>query len=95
MLLVTNMHEEMGGISQAGFVDPMTGEKVRPTSYAHSVGDVVRQGKRWGFEVVGNVLERRVDESMVEALGPRARKWVGVKVWFGICFRAGLGGGGS
>jgi hypothetical protein len=24
---------------------------------------------------------------MVEILGPRARKWVGVDVWFSICFR--------
>ena len=34
VLLLTNMHSHMGGISQAGFVDPKTGDKIRPKSYA-------------------------------------------------------------
>lgn len=32
-LLVTNMHPEMGAMSQAGFRDPQTGEKIRTLSY--------------------------------------------------------------
>ena len=86
-LLVTNMHSEMGGISQAGFVDPKTGEKIRPQSYAHQPGDVVNEAKRHGFEVIGEPLERAVDQRTSELLGPRAKKWIGITVWFGICFR--------
>ncbi|KAI1460445.1 S-adenosyl-L-methionine-dependent methyltransferase [Annulohypoxylon moriforme] len=94
MLLLTNMHAHMGGISQAGFVDAETGEKIRPTSYAHTVADVVAEARKWGLEVVevGNgdevgIKERRVDEIMIEKLGPRSRKWVGVTCWFGGLFR--------
>ncbi|RDW89858.1 class I SAM-dependent DNA methyltransferase [Aspergillus mulundensis] len=95
-LLVTNMHEEMGSISQAGFVDVASGKKIRPTSYAHATGDVVTAAERAGFEVVEledgeRFRERRVDAEMVERLGGRAKKWVGVMVWFGICFRMRLG----
>ncbi|KAI0099029.1 cyclopropane-fatty-acyl-phospholipid synthase [Nemania sp. FL0031] len=92
VLLLTNMHSEMGGISQAGFVDTETGEKIRPTSYAHTVEDVVLEARRNGLEVeIGEegagVLERAVDEDMVEKLGLRSRKWVGVTCWFGGIFR--------
>ncbi|EAW07515.1 class I SAM-dependent DNA methyltransferase [Aspergillus clavatus NRRL 1] len=90
-LLVTNMHSEMGAISQAGFVDVTTGTKIRPTSYCHTVRDVLVGAESAGFEVERldgeDVREVRVDEGMVEVLGRRAEKWVGVKVWFGICFR--------
>jgi ubiquinone/menaquinone biosynthesis C-methylase UbiE len=87
LLLVTNMHAEMGRISQAGFVDPSTGAKVRPTSYAHTVAEVVSGAGEAGFEVLGEVRERAVDEELSERLGARARKWVGVKVWFAVVFR--------
>lgn len=101
VLLLTNMHAEMGGLSQAGFVDADTGEKVRPVgSWAHTVPDVVAEAERWGFElvVVGGdgeagdggvegITERAVDESMVDRLGVRSRKWVGVTCWFGGLFR--------
>ncbi|KAI1137842.1 S-adenosyl-L-methionine-dependent methyltransferase [Hypoxylon sp. FL0543] len=96
VLLLTNMHAHMGGISQAGFVDAETGEKIRPTSYAHTVADVLAEAKRWGLEVEeageagegeAGVTERVVDENMVEKLGPRSRKWVGVTCWFGGLFR--------
>lgn len=42
-----------------------------------------------GFGVVGDegVKEKAVDEGMLEMLGPRAKKWVGIKVWFAICLR--------
>ncbi|KAL4950685.1 S-adenosyl-L-methionine-dependent methyltransferase [Aspergillus filifer] len=92
-LLVTNMHAQMGTISQAGFVDEKTGKKIRPTSYAHEIGDVLAAAERAGFEVVvlgddgERVRERTVDEAMAEGLGVRAKKWVGVTVWFGVCFK--------
>ncbi len=85
--LVTNMHSEMGASSQAGFVDPETGEKVRPKSYNHRLEDVIAEASRQKFQVVGAVEERVMDEEMAEMLGARAKKWVGVTVWFGICFR--------
>ncbi|KAI0899517.1 S-adenosyl-L-methionine-dependent methyltransferase [Annulohypoxylon nitens] len=97
ILLLTNMHAHMGGISQAGFVDATTGEKIRPTSYAHTVVDVVAEVRRWGLEVMddGNgaeagIIERMVDDTMIEMLGPRSRKWVGVTCWFGGLFRRGI-----
>ena len=85
--LVTNMHSEMGAISQAGFVDPETGEKVRPTSYNHTLEDVIAEANRQNFQVVGTVEERVMDEEMAARLGERAKKWIGVTVWFGVCFR--------
>ena len=87
LALVTNMHSDMGAISQAGFVDPKTGGKVRTQSFVHHLDDVVAEAQRQGFEVVGEILERAVDEEMSKVLGVRARKWIGVTVWFGICFR--------
>jgi predicted TPR repeat methyltransferase len=87
VLLVTNMHSEMGNISQAGFVDPKTGDKVRPKSYAHTSGDVVAEARRLGFELEGGVLERRVEEASIKGLGERAKKWVGIMVWYGMTFR--------
>ncbi|KAK6208369.1 hypothetical protein LQW54_006849 [Pestalotiopsis sp. IQ-011] len=93
VLLLTNMHGDMGNISQAGFVDTKTGEKVRPTSYAHTVEDVVEEARRHGLVAVGNyelnssgLLERAVTEALVEQLGPRSRKWVGISCWFGGLF---------
>lgn len=95
-LLLTNMHAEMGNISQAGFVDTETGEKIRPTSYAHRTEDIVKEAERWGLipfsdgisgEDGGGLLEKAVTEGMVEDLGPRSRKWIGVTCWFGGLFR--------
>lgn len=94
-LLVTNMHADMGEISQAGFTDPQTGVKIRPTSYCHSVSEVVKAAEESGFQLVditgkdgeGVVLERGVDEQLAQKLGARAMKWIGRKVWFGMCFR--------
>lgn len=87
ILLMTNMHSEMGDISQAGFMDPATGEKIRPTSYAHRVEDVVAEANRQGFQIIGEVLERSVEKKSVQILGPRSKKWVGVKVWFAMLLR--------
>lgn len=86
-LLVSNMHAEMGARSQAGFVDPETGEKVRPQSYVYDVEEVVEEAKRWGWRVVSEVRERAVERGDVQVLGPRAEKWVGVKCWFGGVFK--------
>jgi SAM-dependent methyltransferase len=93
-LLVTNMHAEMGMRSQAGFTDPATGVKIRPTSYCHSIPEVLSAADEAGFQVenlVGQdddaaVLVRDVDERLGDLFGVRAKKWVGVKVWFGVCF---------
>ena len=85
-LLVTNMHSDMGKISQAGFVDPETGEKIRPTSYAHTVNDVAAAASKAGFELVGRLEERKIDEGIVSTLGKRSEKWIGVTVWFGGIF---------
>lgn len=99
VLLLTNMHAQMGAVSQAGFVDAATGEKIRPRgSFAHAIEDVVREAGKCGFEVEsggaedvkeGGVgfLERVVTGDLVESLGPRSRKWVGVKCWFGGVLR--------
>jgi hypothetical protein len=86
-LLVTNMHEEMGRRGQAGFVDVESGEKVRGVSFVYSIEEVVEEGRKWGFEVVGEVGERAVGEEDLEVLGERGGKWVGCKVWFGGVFR--------
>ncbi|EEH36191.2 methyltransferase small domain-containing protein [Paracoccidioides lutzii Pb01] len=87
VLLVTNMHSEMGRISQAGFVDPVTGVKIRPTSFAHTVAEIVEAAERVGFEVEGDIKEVRVNEELAGRLGPRAQKWIDVQVWYGGCFR--------
>ncbi|KAK4941546.1 hypothetical protein LTR10_018565 [Elasticomyces elasticus] len=87
ILLLTNMHSEMGSISQAGFVDPKTGEKIRPTSYSHTLAEVEAEAAKCGLHVVDRVEERVVDQSMVPLLGERSGKWVGITVWFGGIFR--------
>ncbi|KAI8945010.1 putative methyltransferase [Xylaria longipes] len=92
VLLLTNMHSDMGGISQAGFVDTATGEKIRPKSYAHTVEEVVLQARKHGLEVEPDekgtgIIERAVNENMVEKLGLRSGKWVGIRCWFGGIFR--------
>lgn len=86
-LLLTNMHSEMGGISQAGFIDPDTGEKIRPASYAHTVQDVETEAAKYGLEVIDTMEEVMVEPSMVSRLGERSAKWVGVRVWFGGILR--------
>jgi 2-polyprenyl-3-methyl-5-hydroxy-6-metoxy-1,4-benzoquinol methylase len=92
ILLLSNMHDEMGAKSQAGFNDPLTGEKVRPVSYNHSVEELREEAERNGYELVGEgIRERGVDQEgeMVRRLGPRAEKWLGCKMWMGGIFRRG------
>lgn len=87
ILLLTNMHSDMGAISQAGFVDPTTGDKIRPTSYAHTLGEIMAEAEKYGLELVDQIEERSVNRDMVSELGVRSEKWVGVKVWFGGLLR--------
>ena len=89
-LLLTNMHAEMGRISQAGFVDEVTGEKIRGHSYAHEISETISEGEKWGFKVVGKVGERGVEKSdLGTAVGERGKKWVGISVWYGCVMRFG------
>ncbi|KAF2202783.1 S-adenosyl-L-methionine-dependent methyltransferase [Delitschia confertaspora ATCC 74209] len=94
--LITNMHQEMGQLSQAGFVTS-EGVKIRGTSYVHSVEDMMEEAMRWGFEVLG-VNERRVEKGDLGkgGIGKRGEKWVklGVNVWFGIVLKR-IGSGGK
>jgi 2-polyprenyl-3-methyl-5-hydroxy-6-metoxy-1,4-benzoquinol methylase len=89
--LITNMHSEMGSLSQAGFIsqDKDGNEvKVRGSSYAHGVRDTVDAAVNEGFEVVGEVWERAVEDGMVgREVSKRGEKWVGVKVWYGFIVR--------
>ena len=91
-LLVTNMHREMGEVSQAGFVDAR-GVKVRGESFAHGVQETVEEARRCRFILEGDVLEKGVEEADVAVLGQRAKKWVrGPKVWYGGVWRKEKGG---
>ena len=78
-------------ISQAGFVqiDQATGEKVkvRPTSYAHGVQQTIDAAVAHGFELVEDVEERGVDDESLDKLGARAKKWLGIKVWYGMILK--------
>jgi hypothetical protein len=89
-LVLTNMHAEMGRRGQAGFVDEETGEKIRGESCVYETEEVLEEGKKWGFRLEGEVGERMVGEEDVgegKLLGSRGRKWIGVKVWFGMVLR--------
>lgn len=87
LALVTNMHAEMGRVSQAGFVNA-EGVKVRGSSFTYTVQETVDEAERQGFEVLG-VQEREVSKQDVESgrVGKRGAKWFGVKVWYAIVLR--------
>lgn len=87
LLLLTNMHSDMGSVTQAGFVDPGTGQRIRPTSYAHSVDNIVSEAEIQGFEVISPFIERELAKEDVELYGRRAAKYVGVRVWYGGILR--------
>jgi ubiquinone/menaquinone biosynthesis C-methylase UbiE len=61
--------------SQAAFTDPATGEKIRPGSFAHSIGDFVMAGVRAGFSLEA-IIEDAPDAEFAERY-PRASKYVG------------------
>ncbi|KAL8769006.1 MAG: hypothetical protein Q9209_004923 [Squamulea sp. 1 TL-2023] len=90
-ILCTNMHSDMGAISQAGFVDPATGTNIRPLSYAHTVKEFVTCASEWNFTLVWGPVERKVEENDLVKLGIRGRKWVGINAWFGVILEM-LGG---
>lgn len=85
--LVTNMHSDMGKMSQAGFVNA-EGVKVRGTSFAHTPSETVEAATQAGFEVV-NLKECMMTRENVESgrVGERGLKWVGVNVWYGLLLR--------
>ncbi|KAK3213716.1 hypothetical protein GRF29_28g703060 [Pseudopithomyces chartarum] len=85
--LVTNMHSEMGRISQAGFVNA-EGVKVRGTSFAHTPEMTVEAAREAGFEIM-NVKERTMTEADVKGgrVSERGWKWVGTQVWYGLMLR--------
>lgn len=87
VLLLTNMHSHMGSISQAGFVDHKTGDKIRPTSFAHTIDEVVTSARKYGLTPIRELQEQAVDEDLTKQLGERSKKWVGVTCWFGGLFR--------
>lgn len=87
ILLVSNMHSDMGKISQAGFVDPKTNTKIRPLSYAHTTGDALDMASQHGLVLVDDVKEVTVDADLAKLIGPRGQKWLGIKVWFGAIWR--------
>jgi predicted TPR repeat methyltransferase len=85
LALVTNMHDQMGASSQAGFVNAQ-GVKVRGTSHVHTVADTLDEARKAGLDVL-SVREREVRTEDLESTGGRGRKWVGVRVWFGVVLR--------
>ena len=89
-IVLTNMHAEMGRISQAGFVDGVTGDKIQGHSFVYEVQEVLEEGAIWGFVLEGAVGEREVRKEDIgegKLLGARGKKWIGIKVWFGLVFR--------
>jgi ubiquinone/menaquinone biosynthesis C-methylase UbiE len=60
---------------QAAFTDPVSGEKVRPGSHAHTIADFVMAAVRAGFTLEG-LVERAPDAAFAEAW-PRAAGYVG------------------
>lgn len=101
-LVLTNMHADMGRITQAGFRNS-DGVKIRGRSYGHEVSDVLRAAREAGFEqgegqVVVEIGMREEDLSEEGALGEgkvnegarsAAGKWLlrGEKVLFGGVWR--------
>lgn len=87
---MSNMHDEMGRKSQAGFLDVEGGKKVQGTSFNYEVDEVVGVAREEGFEILGEMRERGVEEGdLGGVVGERGRKWVGVRVWFGGVFKLG------
>ncbi|XPS93005.1 hypothetical protein M3J09_002380 [Ascochyta lentis] len=85
--LVTNMHDEMGSRSQAGFVNAQ-GVKVRGESFVYSLPETVQAAQDAGLELL-QARERSVQDKDVQSgvVGKRGGKWIGCKVWFGVVLR--------
>ena len=84
LAVVTNMHADMGRVSQAGFINAQ-GVKIRGSSFAHTVEETVDEAKKAGFTVI-KVKERMMSKEDMESgkVGERGWKWVGVNVWYGM-----------
>ncbi|KAJ7119185.1 S-adenosyl-L-methionine-dependent methyltransferase [Mycena epipterygia] len=83
-ILVTNMHEDMGSRTGAGFVDEQ-GVRVTTDKFVHTVTEVKAAAIACGFELQGAPMIRRVeDEAHANELGRRANKWVGVNMLYGM-----------
>ncbi|KAL5381165.1 hypothetical protein DPSP01_007419 [Paraphaeosphaeria sporulosa] len=85
--LVTNMHSDMGKVSQAGFVNA-EGLKVRGTSFAHTNSEIEDAAIEAGFDLVilrDHIMTKEDVES--GRVGERGLKWVGVRVWYGLLLR--------
>ena len=85
--LVSNMHSDMGQVSQAGFINEV-GVKVRGQSFAHTTEETREHAQRAGFEVL-DIRERRVEKKDLEKgiVGVRGGKWIGVLVWYGLMLK--------
>lgn len=97
VLVLSNMHAELGRRSQAGFMLEES-IKLQGESYVYEIEEVVKEGERWGGRVVGEVGEREVREGDLSLNGDlgggggvvdrgRGKKWVGCRVWFGFVMR--------
>jgi len=85
--LITNMHEEMGAVTGAGFRDE-NGKRVTMAKYAHTSKEVEVAGKEAGLIIEGSPMVRGVvNEEHAKMLGPRALKWVGKDMLYGMIFR--------
>ena len=74
--MVSSMHPAMflRG-SQAAFTDPASGEKVRPGSHRHTIGDFVMAAVRAGFSLAG--IDEQAPDADFAARYSRAAKYVG------------------
>ena len=78
----------------AGFKDPTTNTKIRTTSYAHTIPDVLSVAQESGFELVkGEQMQEMSVEGWMLEQGivdrKRGEKWAngGVRCWFGGLLR--------
>ena len=79
LFLMTNMHDDMGRQSQAGFVDKASGRKIRGQSRAHTVADVVEGAHEEGLELVDIELPR--EQADQELDGGRSTAGTAALVW--------------
>ena len=96
--LITNMHQDLGALSRAGF-KTASGERFKATSYIYTPQDVVDAARVVGLELVGEVGEMAVNDKLIDGgvvdgvlvekgtVTDRARKYVGTNVWFGMMLR--------
>jgi malonyl-CoA O-methyltransferase len=59
---------------QAQFRDPGSGERIRPGSYPHQIGDFVMAAVRAGFRLDG--VDEQTPDAELAARCPRAEKYI-------------------